>query len=461
MQIPPEILNRVPPPFIQDSIYIVGGTIRDLILGKKIRDIDLVYVGKASQFLKKHRIKGKLIPLHDEFDEFRIVLDDGFWLDFAGIKGKNLWEDLERRDFTINSIAVSITSGHVIDPTNGLKDLKKGIIRTYRMRNLLEDPLRILRAFRLLSHTEFIIQAQTERWLNRFSGEIIKSAPERIHYEFKLLLSGPFVANALRKLAQCNLIQVIFPELERMGRTIQVYNGSEQNLLEHTLLVVQKLIELWNNLQDSPLSMISEEVNRVLRNEDNWVMFLYASLLHDIGKPLTRFEESSGRTKFHGHDLEGEKLVEGIGKRLRWSNREVRTIKFLVRNHMYPHHLAWDEHMTDRAVARYLRRMGDWAFPMLMFAVADAYASPPKSIDISNHIKLAYRLIDMKRNLDKKDVKRILTGYDLMRLGLDPGPIYSEILNIVHEEYIAGIIKTKEDAIKRAKEIIEDFTRTV
>lgn len=454
MHIPKEILNRVPKPFHSDSVYLVGGTVRDLLLKKEIKDIDLVYVGKAKKFLKQHEVQGKVVPLHDEFDEFRIVLENGFWIDFTGIKGKNLWEDLEKRDFTINSIAVSITSGHVVDPTGGLRDLKRKVIKTYKMRNLLDDPLRILRAFRLLSQTGFSIDIQTKKWLTKISSRIVESAPERIHYEFKLLLSGSYVNEALKELEDCDLLQVIFPELAMMATTTQVYNGNEQNLLDHTILVIKKLVELRRGLSDSPLSMISEEISKTLSDDENWTLFLYATLLHDIGKPMVRVVESGNRTRFHGHDLEGERLVNKIGKRLRWSNKEVKTISLLVRNHMYPHHLAWDEHMTDRAIARYLRKMKEWAFPMVLFAVADAFASPPKSIDITNHIKLAERLLDIKNTLEKKKVKRILTGHDLIKLGIPPGPLYKKILDTIQDEYVAGLIKTKEDAIKRVKQLI-------
>ncbi len=454
MDLPTLLRDRVPPVFFQDHIYVVGGTVRDFLLQKPVRDIDLVIVGRARQFLQRHQIPGRIVPLKPEADEYRIILRNGMWIDFSGIRGPDLTADLEARDFTLNSIAVSIDGRHWFDPTGGRKDLDQGIIRTYRMRNLRADPLRLLRAFRFQAQLGFGIADQTQQWIARLAHTLPQAAPERIHYELMELFSGRYASTALKTMRTLGILEVLFPELKAMALTDQRYE-TEQNLLDHTLRVVELLEGFLNDLSHSPLHFVAGEIEEVVRDNRNRALLLLSALFHDIGKPPTRTVQPDGRTRFHGHERIGAEMVEALARRLRFSNSEIRTLTFLVRHHMYPHHLAWDEHMTDRAVARFLRRMGEWAFPLVLLAVADALASPPELIGIERHLLLAQRLSALKKQHSQKGPQRILTGHDLQALGIPPGPIYRKILETVQDEYTAGLIRTKEEALQRVRELLQ------
>ena len=451
--------ERLPRPLRQDRrFYFVGGTVRDCALGRPPQDIDLVFTGRLRDWLRRHRLPGRLVPLKPELDEYRLVLGSDFWIDLSGLRAENLWQDLERRDFTLNSIAVPLDLATVLDPTDGLRDLRRRRIRAFRQRNLRSDPVRLLRAFRFQSVLGFEVDPQTLRWIGRLRARIHQSAPERIHEELMRLFAGRWVFEACTGLRTTGLLFELFPELRAMDLTFQRYL-TDQNLLDHTLDTLRHLQAWVFALDDTPLAPYFPELQPVLEDPERRALLFLAALLHDIGKPRTLSRDAEGRTHFLNHERVGARMAAQRLQALRFARREWETVAFLVRHHMYPHHLAWDPHMTDRAVARYVRRMGEWAYPLLLLAIADALASPPELIGISRHLLLARKLREIQERQRRAPRQRLLTGHDLKALGIPEGPVYREILETIQEEFLAGRLQSRAEALARARELYESRRR--
>ncbi len=447
--------ERLPRSLLQERLlYFVGGTVRDCALGQSPQDADLVYVGRARRLLRHHRFPGRVVPLKPELDEYRIVLGPDFWVDLSGLRAENLWKDLELRDFTVNAVAVSLDLTVVLDPTQGLRDLQQRRLRTFRQRNLRDDPLRLLRAFRFQSTLGFDLDPRTDRWIRRLHSLINTVAPERIREELLRLFGGRWITRACWGLRSTELLFDLFPELRAMDLTFQRYQ-TDQNLLDHTLATVEHLEHWVFHLDDTPLAPYRFELAPVLESPSRRALLFLAALLHDIGKPQTLSRDADGRTHFLNHDRVGARLAARRLQALRFARREWETVAFLVRYHMYPHHLAWDPHMTDRAVARYVRRMGEWAFPLLLLAIADALASPPELIGIQRHLLLAQRIQTILERQRKAPQRRLITGYDLQALGIPQGPVYRQILEAIQEEHLAGRIRDRAQALRRARELYQ------
>lgn len=409
------------------DLYLVGGSVRDILLGKKPADFDLagVNVKKTVENLKR---RGKLVVLHPEEDEYRIVFRD-FWVDISSFKGRDIDEDLEKRDFTINSIAID-KSGNIIDPYNGMSDLRNGIIRALKEENLISDPLRILRAFRFYATLGFEIEENTLSWIVKNKELLNNVAGERIRHEFLLILSSKRIYETLRLLCDTEVMDVLFPCVKKLRETSQRYYN-EQNLLFHSLMVIKYL----------------EESLRNVKNINIRPTYWLGAFLHDVGKPLTISYDEKGNTHFHGHDKEGARLVEKRLKELKFSTKEIEDAKKIVEYHMYPHHLAGVPELTKKAVARFLRRTGEYADFLLYFAEADAKASPPREGGMMGYRRLRELIKEVREEAQKKPV-RIITGYDLIKLGFKPSPLFKIILEDVDDEFKAGNLKNKEDALK-------------
>lgn len=436
------------------EIYLVGGAIRDFLLDIEPMDFDIIVKGSGLEFAKRLSISigGKLVVLSEEDDEARIVISSKCWFDVSGIKGSNIEEDLRKRDFTINALAISLYGEPtLLDPLDGIKDIENKVIRTPSPSNLEEDPLRLLRAFRFASTLNFKIDEKTFKWIGDKSNLIKNVAPERVRTELFLLLQGDEIYKNLEGMTQCSLLESIFPEIIPLKETTQIFI-EEINLLTHSLLTVENFEKI---LKKPPpqLEKYVEFLTVFLSEPTNRALMFLGALFHDIGKPDTLFIDKEGKTHFYGHEKIGAVKAEEIAKRLRFSKKEKELFKFIVRNHMYPHFLS-NNPPTPRALHRYLKKTGELAFPLLVLAYADASATPPMG-GLEGHLILAEKLKDYLLKEREKPKERLVTGNDLIARGLKPGPIFKEILNEIEELEAEGKIKTRKDALRILDEIIE------
>ena len=452
----------------KEKIYFVGGFIRDVLRSNSCKipdslddfvsqppsnDIDIAIEGNLDDFLEKFkkRFRNRIVPLKEEMGQFRIIVGQNLWLDVASIKGKDILEDLKMRDFTINSMAIYIHEPHkLIDPTGGLKDLKNRVIRSISKTNISYDPLRILRGFRFLSRLCFDIAGETLEWFKELKSGLQEVAPERIHFEIMEIFSGKCLPRALDLMVETEVLFEVFPELLLLRNTWQVYYG-RQNLLEHTLLAVKRLHYLVENLNKIEfLAPYKEYFEKYTRDKKWRAIIMLGALFHDVAKPATLTKDEDGRTHFYGHDKEGCNIFEKVAERLKFSNFEKERICQFIRSHMHPHLIARESDRTKRAVNRYLRKLDELAFPLMLFAFADAMASPPQEGGLEGHKELLGMMVKIINEKSKKK-ERIITGNDLIDLGLTPSPLFKEILDDVDDLFAEGVIKTKEEALKYVK----------
>ncbi|MEO0230124.1 MAG: HD domain-containing protein [candidate division WOR-3 bacterium] len=417
------------------NVFLVGGTIRDYFLGRKVNDYDLV-VSNVNSFLKDFRSENPgitIFPLSEEDKEYRCVLREGIWIDVTEFKGDTIEEDLRKRDFTINAIAYDLKNKMIIDPLGGIEDLRRNIIKMTSPESFIIDPLRMLRAYRFSSVLSFEIESLTESYIRELSPllSIKYVAAERIKYELFLILQSGNAGKVLSCMAESGLLFSIFPELRDMKFTSQRYYN-DQNLLFHTFEAVKNLESI---VKDKDYD---EETRPIL---------LLAMLLHDIGKPRTICYDEEGNTHFYGHDKLGSEMIEEISERMKLSKREKNYLKKLVRFHMYPHLLAAQKVLTERAINRYLRKMEELSFPLLDMALADALASPPRGEGILPYDRFREKVNKVLEEKQKIGKERLVTGYDLIAMGLKPGPIFKEILQEIDDLVAEGRVRNRQDAL--------------
>jgi len=433
--------------------FLVGGVIRDIILGKVPTDWDIaIRNAKKVAFEVSKELKGVFVPLDEENGVYRVVLEDEH-IDFSELKG-TIYDDLYDRDFTINAMAVSLNNWEIIDPFGGLNDIKSGIIRITLPENLKKDPLRMLRAFRFSTTLNFAIEMRTLFEISSNSHLINNVAAERIMYELKLIFSNLNFYDSLIKMSDTGIIFHIFPELSELKKPLA---GLDVDVWTHTLIALKKLHVALNTLEDGPFGYYLHRMKTIMNDEGRFIIVM-GTMFHDVGKPKT-YKYENGEITFHGHDYIGSKMVLNIGRRLKMPKEIYKSISLIVAEHMHPHLLA-TPNVTRRALYRYHKRTGDWAFPIILVAYADALATPLKAEGVAGQLRLAKKLEDFLKKQEEEANKppRLITGYDIMERGVKPGPVYKKILQEIEELRAEGVIKDREDALKILDDIIKKYT---
>ena len=426
-------------------IYLVGGAIRDIYLDREVCDFDFAVEGQGIEFARRFakKIRGAFVILSKEDDEARVVYKKETILDFIGLRDKNLTEDLKRRDFTINSIAVDISQEYeLIDPFKGLKDLKQGIIRPVSEESLSLDPLRILRAIRLGLELNFKIDRKI--WKLAKGLSLSKVAKERISYELLRIMEQDGSYSYLKKLLKLGILQEIFNKAEKLFK--------DSFVLEHSLRTYEKIEKILK--EPEIFEEFRPEWDQYFSQmEKRKALLKLSGLFHDISKPETQFTNEKGEVHFYGHDTLGAKRVEEIAREdLRLSKREIKMLKTLVARHMHLHLLATGPELTDRAIRRFFRLLEDEYLGLFILTYADGYATAGKTRHLEKTIK---RMIQLKRADDAKvKIKRLVTGDDLIKIGLKPGPIFRPILQELEDLQMEEKITTKEEGLKHLKDVI-------
>jgi poly(A) polymerase len=465
----------------EEKVYLVGGTIRDLFLERPTgADFDFATPGQVSQLSQELAAEtgGRAFSLNDSFGTWRVVHGRGRKrrdIDFSPLQGRNITEDLRQRDFTVNSMAMDLRevfdqkSPSLIDPLHGLSDLRKGVLRANSEESLLRDPLRMLRAFRFASTLRLKPGDETLKMIQRNKKLILHSAWERIRGEFFLALSERRADLFLRELYKSGLLKEIFPEIEGWDELDQ---GAHHDfpLLEHSFktveageLILAKFQELYppyaRLLHHHFSSIVEEGISRA-------VLFKFVAFFHDSGKLQTRTLGVDGRTiRFLDHDQEGERINAAIALRLRLSRKSVRIISSLTRQHMRVLSLSVTGKVTSRAKYRFFRDLGKEGIEAVSLALADGLAARNHDLgwpltgelldDLGKVKEVAEELLRYYyEEFSRKPPGALLDGREVMdALGLSQGKEVGDLLSRLREAEAAGMVRTREEALKFLKNL--------
>ncbi len=453
----PDSVWRVRRALAGQPVYVVGGILRDSILDAlssnegeivEVRgdDWDLATSARPEEALESLERAGiRAIPIGIDHGTVAAIIDrkqyeittfrkdricDGRHavVEFS----ESIEEDLERRDFTINAFALDLDTGLVRDPFQGVEDLKARMVRAIgdpavRFR---EDYLRMLRAVRFAAQIEGEIEARTWKALREEAENIVRISPERIRDEILKMMKTKKPSVGLRLMLESGLLKWIIPEFERCFGVDQ--NRYQDCVGEHSLHCVDEVSPRYPFLR--------------------WV-----TLLHDIGKPAMKtYAEEKEDYVFYDHQFEGEKMAEEIMRRLRFSNSEIDAARVLIREHMF--NLTPD--LSKKGVRRLLRRVGsDRIRDLLRLRIADRLGNKNNPRTLEPHFKDLIRQIrEIERDEECLHVQDLaIGGNDLIARGLEPGPIFSEILNSLLEKVLDDpSLNTRE----RLNELVDEWLRT-
>jgi len=452
--------------------YVVGGLVRDHLLGRDTADIDIAVNADTPGVAREiaNAIGGKYVLLDEANGVARVVAMEGehvLHLDFSSFSG-NIENDLGRRDFTIDAMAVELArlvSGHVevIDPFRGQVDLKSRLIRAVSERVFAEDAVRLLRAVRLAAELGFAIESNTEKLIKR-DVQLVKHVPgEKVREELLRLFGLPGVAGMVCYMDELGLLTGVMPELDGM-KGVEQPKEHYWNVFDHsveTVATVEFMLRecQWQYGSDDLLAITpwSEAIKlhfdeEVSNGSNRRILLKLGGLLHDIAKPATKTTEETGKTRFLGHGKIGASMAAAMLEGLRFSSREVRLVENLVYHHLRPAQMSNEGLPTRRAVFRYFRDTEGAGIDILFLALADYLATGGPNLDVEqwkqhNHVVNYVLAEHMRQEAEVMPVK-LIDGHDIMDvLGISSGPLVGELLTEVREAQAAGELNTKEDAI--------------
>ena len=469
------ILNRKNYP-----AYIVGGFVRDCLLGRKTDDIDIAVKGDALSIAQEvaRALDGKYVLLDKTNKIARVIItDQRVWhLDFTSFSN-DIQDDLARRDFTIDAMSIELKalvsgSPQLIDPFSGKSDLKKRLVRAVSQRIFIEDAARLLRAVRLAVELGFKIAPGTVS-LIRKDCQLAKLVPgERLREELVRILALTGSAVSMRFLDKLGLLTAIIPELEELKGSRQpkehrwdVFNHSVETVATAEFLLRESP---WKYGEDDLLSVTpwSEEISRhfdeeVSSGSNRRLLLKLGALMHDIAKPATRTIDETGRTRFLGHTKEGAAMAVAVLERLRFSSRETSLVENLIYHHLRPAQMAANNSLpTSRAVYRYFRDTEDAGIDILFLALADYLATHGPKLDIDewkqHNLLISFILAEHSKQETKVLPVKLIDGHDLMDIfGLRPGRLLGELLAEVREAQAAEELNSRDEALELVRKELE------
>ena len=478
----PDLVRRVASLLDSQGIegFLVGGIVRDTLLGRETEDVDIAVAGnveRTGRILAEH-LGGRFVRLHEEWDIARVVIpsDEGPAYVDLNSATRGISQNLARRDFTVDAMAVplvEVVAGSpwrgLLDPFDGLADLREGIVRPLGPQVFEDDPARLLRAVRIAVQLKFRLSEDAIVRIRSGAPLVAQVAPERIKDEFLKIMACPAAPESIRMLDSLGLLCSFLPELEvakgvtqprehywdvfnhlveTTGKIEEVLAGSEG---EHG---VTELVPEYDGLEDHFREHVSDGHTRL-------TLLKVVALLHDVAKPATKTTESTGRIRFLGHHSSGAEIVERILKRLRFSGRGVALARLMVQNHLRPTQMAQKGEMpSGKAIYRYYRDVGDAAIDVLYLNMADYLAARGPNLgedEWRDHTDLIrYILNEGLRQKTPETLPKLVDGNDIMdRFALAPGRLVGELLNLVHEAQANQDIMNKEEAYELVRTNLE------
>lgn len=456
------------------DFYLVGGTVRDWLLGREAADLDLCCAAPAQEVVRRLRRElsgGTIVDLSAAEDETLRLVWRGFQVDVASFRGgaSHIEEDLRRRDFTVNAMAVALRGvaesqpPSVIDPAGGLTDLRKRCLR--HLPGAFEaDPLRLLRGYRLAATLGFALDDTTRAAVAAKAAMIETVATERVTMELRGIFASPATSATLKAMEEDQLLPHLIAELY-LGRGIEQPGFHHLDVFGHSLLALAKMEEILA----APGRFFPGQEERIAQYLGKGMAVAarlkWAALLHDLGKPATQSLPAGGlgRVTFYGHDQEGERLFGHFAERSRWSREEGKRVGGLIAMHMHPFHLcnvARGGRVSAKAILKLCKRAGGELIGLFLLAMADSLASlgaekPPRMEEELQDLFAQVQRLYVERIAEALHGPPLVTGRDLIdRFGLKPGPLFKEVLDEVTTARAEGRVSDRAEALDYLSEAL-------
>jgi tRNA nucleotidyltransferase/poly(A) polymerase len=483
----PEMVDKVAESSPEQAIYLVGGAVRDALLGLVSHDFDFAVPNGAIQVARRaaNALGGDFYVLDEDFDSARVIITDTSGvrdvLDFSSYRGKDVSADLRGRDLTINAMALDLKNRTTLDPLNGATDLRERRIRECSPTSMQEDPIRILRAVRLAAALEFKIEPATRAAMKLAAEALPNTSAERQRDEVFKMLGGPRPEASLRALEMLGVFPYTVPELTEL-KGVPQSEPHVHDVWEHTLSVMQHLDGVLNLLLGgkhddangilaSLLGLgvgryrapIAEHFSKPL-NPDRTAKAImqFAALYHDVGKPQSRSVDHDGRIHFYGHEHAGAEAIERRATAWNLSNAEIARARGVVENHLRFFFLAArneaaGELPSRRAIYRFFRDANESSIDVILLGLADLRGTRGHTLTEqawAAWVEVARILLDNVWEKPQESVSppRLLDGHDLMQeLSLEPGPPVGELLEAIREAQATGQVATRAEALEFAR----------
>lgn len=471
--------------------WLIGGAIRDQLLGRAINDWDIVVDHDAIPLARTlaDQLNGALYVLDAERDTARVISHDVI-IDIAGLRAETIEGDLYDRDCTINAFAIDLAApDRLIDLFNGQRDLEDGVVRAVSEESLVHDPVRLLRVVRMSAALSFEIDPATAGWLKTHSALIKLPSAERVREELLKTLIQPGAADNLLLLDAFDLLQYVLPEVAAM-KGVEQSLPHHWNVFEHSLRVID-VLELvltrvlgfaqsdetavmnevipsfvWDGLLFT-ISPYADSLRAHLKVDEGDLersrlsLLKWAAMLHDIGKPSTRTIDADGRYRFFTHEDVGADLAVDRLRALRFNRDAIDRVSGIIRSHMRPHHLIKTE-VTRKAIYRFFKATGFYGVDVLLLSIADRLATHGPDLERDYWVSRLGMIDQMlsayfEQRAAVVSPPQLITGDDLMTaLNLKPGKQIGVLLEAIREAQAEGEVNTKEEALAVARKMMRE-----
>lgn len=465
------------------AFYLVGGWVRDQLLARPPRtlNVDVAVPRDAVAHARAlaQALPGAFVPLDEEAGSARVVIlspQGRVELDLSDFRGATLEDDLRRRDFTINAMAIALEDwlrdpqhpSPPVDPLQGRQALARRVLVACFPGAFEDDPLRILRAFRFAAQLEFALDASLEPLMRSAAAALRRVSGERLRDELMLICATDHAGSALASLADVGALDVLIPELVP-GRAMDQGGYHHLTVLDHQLEAVRQSDRILADFAEfseplrAPLAAYCAEEPVEGRSRKSLIKL--GALLHDVGKPAKRQVHDDGEIWFIGHEHSGAELTGPIVERLRFSNREAEMVVQLVRHHLRPGFLSREPELTRRAVYRFYKDLGDNGPACLLTWWSDRMATRGP---LSNLAQLDEQRSRLEALITPYFFKveeivkppRLVNGHQLMQeLHLAPSAIVGELLGAIEEAQAEGRVHSPEEAMTLAKMTLETLRK--